>query len=284
MLFIGVFCLVPAIGIFVLSATDITGVPRVPIHWVGLANFRTFFSAAQLGENEIAVEHTLIFGAATTVIQNVIGLLIAVALNAKIRGRAFFRAVVFLPTVLGVTMLGLIWSLFFNPGQGPAASALSWFGVNSAFFGDPHLALSLVIFVQIWASTGFAMVIYLSGLQAIPNDFYEAASIDGASAWRKLRSITVPMLAPSVTANVLIAIVWALQSYQLDYVLTGTTNPATSLLPLRIFVNAFYGGGGISGGIESQGYASAISVIQFILVAIITLGAFAYLRRREMQL
>ncbi|HEY4266645.1 MAG TPA: sugar ABC transporter permease [Galbitalea sp.] len=281
--FVIVFALVPAVSVLVLSFTDIRSIPYIPVNWIGFDNYVTFFSAAKLGYNIQALLNTLVFALAVTIFQNGIALLIAVALNSKIKGRTFYRAVVFMPTVLGVTVIGLIWSLIFNPSAGPAASIWKLFGANSAFFGDQHLALPLVIFVQIWSGLGLAVVIFLAGIQAIPEDLYEVASIDGASAWQRLRLVTIPLLAPSITANVLLCIVGSLQSYQIAYVLTGPNNPATQLLSLAIFSQTF-GGGNASGSSASQGYAAAISMIQFVIVGIISLAVLVYLRKREARM
>ncbi|MCI0158059.1 sugar ABC transporter permease [Leifsonia shinshuensis] len=274
-----VFAFVPAIAVIAISFTDISGLPNFPVNWVGIQNYITFFSAAHLGYNLNALGNTLVYALSTTVIINVLALGFALLFNQRLRGTTFYRALVFMPTVLGVTVIGLIWSLVFNPSGGPAAAVWKFFGASSAFFGDPHLALTLVIAVQIWSGIGVAMVIYLAGLQAIPADLYEVASIDGATPWQKLRHVTFPLLAPSVTANVLLSIIGALQSYQLAYVLTGPSNPATQLLSLAIFAQGF--GGGVSG---SQGYAAAISVVQFVIVGIISLAVMWYLRRRESKL
>ena len=276
------FSLIPAVGILAISFTDIRSLPFLPTHFVGLGNYKSFFSAAQLGYNLRALKNTFVFAIAVTVAQNVLALLIAVLLNQRLRGRNFARAVVFLPTILGVTVIGLIFSLVFNPSGGPAATVWGWFGSSSAFFGDPSLAMPLVIFVQVWSGIGVAMVIYLAGLQAIPTDLYEVADIDGASALKQLRHVTIPLLAPAVTANTLLCIIGALQSYQLIYVLTGPSNPATQVLSLAIFTQAF--GGGAGGATQSQGYAAAISMIQFIIVAVVSLLTLTYLRRRETAL
>jgi ABC-type sugar transport system permease subunit len=112
---------------------------------------------------------------------------------------------------------------------------------------------------------------------------YEVANIDGAGPWQRLRQVTVPLLAPSVTANVLLCLVGSLQSYQLVYVLTGPNNPSTQVLSLAIFTQSF-GGGTVGGASQSQGYAAAISMIQFVIVGIITLAVLGYLRRREARL
>jgi raffinose/stachyose/melibiose transport system permease protein len=277
-----VFSLVPAVGIFAISFTDIRSLPFLPIHWIGLENYSTFFSSAQLGYNLHALKNTFVFAIAVTLLQNSLALLIAVLLNQRLRGRNFARAVVFMPTILGVTVIGLIFSLIFNPSGGPAASLWKSFGASSAFFGDPHLAMALVIAVSVWAGMGVAVVIYLAGLQAIPGELYEVASIDGATAQQKLRHITFPLLAPAVTANTLLSIIGALQSYQLIYVLTGPINPATQVLSLAIFTQGF--GGAQGGAVQSQGYAAAISVVQFIIVMIVSVATLIYLRRKETSL
>jgi ABC-type sugar transport system permease subunit len=277
-----VFSLVPAVGILVISFTDIRSLPFLPVHFVGLENFVTFFSSAQLGYNLHALSNTLVFAVSVTLLQNGIALFIAVLLNQRLRGRNLARAVVFLPTILGVTVIGLVFTLVFNPSGGPAASVWSWFGSGSAFFGSPSLAMPLVIAVQVWSGIGVAVVIYLAGLQAIPPELYEVASIDGAGSWQRLRHVTVPLLAPSVTANTLLSVIGALQSYQLIYVLTGPINPATQVLSLAIFTQGF---GGAQGGTAlSQGYAAAISMVQFVIVMIVSLATLVYLRRRETAL
>lgn len=278
-----VFALIPAGAVFVIAFTDVRGLPYLPVNWVGFDNFVTFFSSAHLGYNLNALRNTLVYAVATTVGTNVLALGIAVLFNQRLKGTTVYRAIVFMPTVLGVTVIGLIWSLVFNPSEGPAANLWKLFGANSAFFGDPHLALTLVIIVQIWSSVGVAVVIYLAGLQAIPHELYEVASLDGSNSWQSMRHVTIPLLAPSVTANVLLSIVGSLQSYQLAYVLTGPSNPATQLLSLAIFSTGF-GGSTTTGTAQSQGYAASISVIQFFIVGFAALLVLTYLRRREARL
>jgi len=278
-----VFGLVPAVAVLVVSFTNLRGLPYLPVNWVGIQNYLTFFSPAKWADSANAVGNTLVFAVASTVMQIVLALGTAILLNRPLRGRNFVRAVVFMPTVLGVTVTGLIWSLMFNVSGGPAASVLGWFGGESAFFGDPHLALALVIVVQIWMVVGISVIIFLSGLQAIPTELYEAASIDGAGGWKAFRFVTVPMLAPSITANVLLGIVNALQSYQLIYVLTGPSNKATQVLSLLVYVQGFGGQSGTTLS-QSQGYAAAVSMVQFALVAVISLLSLWFLRRREAKL
>lgn len=278
-----VFGLVPAVAVLVVSFTDLRGLPYLPVNWVGIENYVSFFSPAKWADSLNALRNTLVFAIVSTVIQIVLALAVAILLNRPLRGRNFYRAVVFMPTVLGVTVTGLVWSLMFNVSGGPAASILSLFGKESAFFGDPKIALALVIVVQIWMVVGISVIIFLSGLQAIPEDVYEAGAIDGASSWQRFRFLTIPMLAPSITANVLLGIVNALQSYQLTYVLTGPNNKSTQVLSLLVYVQGFGGASGTTLS-QSQGYAAAISMVQFVIVGIVSLCALWYLRKREAKL
>lgn len=274
-----VFGFVPAIAVAVVSLTDLKGLPGLPIHWVGIDNYLSYFGKGHRADNLNAFQNTMIFAFLTVVTQITLALLVAVLLNRRLRGRNFYRSVVFMPTVLGVTVTALIWSLMLNTSGGPMQSLLGLFGTDSAFFGDPKIALYLVIFVQVWMNMGISVVIFLSGLQAIPDELYEVATIDGASRRQAFRYVTFPMLAPSVTANVLLGIVSAMQSYQLTYVLTGARNKATQVLSLQVYQLSF--GAGSPTITQSQGYAASISMVQFVLVGVISLGTMYWLRRRE---
>jgi raffinose/stachyose/melibiose transport system permease protein len=280
-----IFALLPALAVFPLSLTDISGIVHAPWQWIGFDNYGRFFSGGQLSDDISALERSIVFCVTVTVIQTALALGIAVLLNGRVRGRNVWRTMVFLPTVLGVTVIGLTWSLFFNPTGGPGVSILKLFGGTSAFFGDIHIAFPMVIFVQIWASTGFALIIFLAGLQAVPEELIEAAKIDGAGRWARFRKVTYRLIAPAMTANVLLAIIGSLQSYQYVYVLTsGEYN--TSVLAYYVFEATFGGSatGGGGNGIQQQGYASAVSMIQFGIIIVIAMMALWYLRRREIDL
>lgn len=280
-----VFALLPALAVFPLSLTNISGIANAPWRWIGFDNYGQFFSGGQLSEDLGALKRSIIFCVAVTIIQTAVALGVALLLNSKIRGRSVVRTLVFLPIVLGVTVIGLTWSLFFNPTGGPGQSILKIFGGTSAFFGDIHVAFPLVIFVQIWASMGFSMIIFIAGLQSIPEELNEAAKVDGAGLWQRFRRITFRMIAPAMTANVLLAIIGSLQSYQYIYVLTGGQYN-TNVLAFQVFESTFGGSatGGGGNGIQQQGYAAAVSMIQFVIIVVIALTALRYLRRREVDL
>jgi raffinose/stachyose/melibiose transport system permease protein len=146
--------------------------------------------------------------------------------------------------------------------------------------GDNTLSFPLVIAIQIWSALGYSLVIFLAGLQTISAELQDAARVDGANAWQVFRNVTLPTLAPSVTINSLLAIIGSLQVYQIIYVLThGNYN--TSVLSYQIYQLGF--NAGTYGGTLRQGYASALSMVQFVLIAVIALLALLYFRRREVQ-
>jgi raffinose/stachyose/melibiose transport system permease protein len=189
-----------------------------------------------------------------------------------------------MPVILGAVIQGLIWSLFLYPLGGPMARILEFFGASSEFFGgQAPEAFAWVIMVQIWANMGTTMIIFLAGLQTIPNEMYEAAKIDGASSWQIFRNVTWPLLTPSVNTNLLLNIIGSLQAWQLFLVLIGYRN-GTQVLGYLIYAQGF---GQTSGSVTSsfrQGYAAAASIVLFILVLILGSTTQAILNRRERRI
>ena len=270
------FGLVPAIGNLVVSVTDYTALPGVPTSFTGLANYKALATTQSPGF-ESGLIATVVFVTGVTIVQNALALALAHRLRDEGRTAAFLRILVFLPIVLGVTIVGLIWILIFDPQQGPAASLLRAFGVHSAFFGASGWAMPLVIGVQIWQNAGFSTLVFIGGLKAIPPDIYEAASMDGIGWWRRLRQITVPLLAPSVTVNVVLALVGSFTTYNLIYVLTDGLY-GTQTLGMLAFNAAF-------GSAEADlGYGAAVSVVLFVMTLIVALPLMGWLRHRERRL
>lgn len=269
------FGVVPSIMTTVISLMNYTDIAGVSGYFVGLHNYIRIFNAESIGILA-SIRDTLIFAVGVTVVQNVLGIAMAAALRDKrMPGFKFFRALVFLPAVLGVTVIGLVWALIFNPAGGPAANVLRDFGITSAFLGSSHWALPIVIGVQIWSSLGFTTVVYLAGMNAITPELYEAVALDGGarSGWQVFRGITFPLMAPSVTVNVLLAAVGSLNVYDLIYVLTDGLYH-TNTLGMFMFNTAFQGSGNL-------GLAAAISVIEFVLTLIVAIPLQRYLRSRE---
>jgi raffinose/stachyose/melibiose transport system permease protein len=281
-------CLAPALAVFILlevmpafatsifSLTDYTGLPGTPINWVGLDNYTSLFAGQQTFMLR-ALGVTAIFSLAVTILQNGVAVLVAWLLNAKLRGEIAVRSIVFLPVVLGATVNGLTWYVMFNPLGGVVTMTLQQlFGLRTNLLGTPGTALWAVIWVQIWANLGFSMMVFLAGMQNIPSDVYEAGKIDGTSAWSAFRFLTIPLLAPSITINVLLAIIGTITGFELIFVLTqGGPALATQTLGMWVFNQAFFSGNRL------PGFAAAIAMVQFAIVFVIAMIMQYYLRRRE---
>ena len=285
LLFYIIIALGPSLATTVFSFTDATGITGAPVNWIGLDNYKEFLTMGQAAKDNIdAFWRTIIFMIFVTFIQFGLGLLLAVLLNQKIRGRNFFRTLYFMPVILGAVIQGLIWSLFLYPLGGPMAKLLSVFGINSLFLGgQPTEAFAWVIVIQIWANMGTTMVIFLSGLQTISAELYEAARIDGAGTWDVFKNITWPLLTPAVNTNLTLNLIGSLQAWQLFLVLLGYRN-GTQVLGYLIYATGF---GQTSGSVTSsfrQGYAAAASIILFLLVLVIGMGTNYFLRRREARI
>jgi ABC-type sugar transport system permease subunit len=270
------FGITPMVANVVISFTNYTALPFAPVNNVGFSNYTAMFTSESPGFNP-AVVATLVFVVAVTVGQNVIALLLAHRLAGESKWAAVGRVLVFLPIALGVTIVGLVWILIFNPQQGPAASLFGLFGMHPAFFGSDTWAMPLVIFVQIWQNVGFSTLVFIGGLRAIDPQIYEAAAMDGVRPWQRLRKITFPLLAASVTANVLLAVVGAFTTYNLIYVLTDGQY-GTQTLGMLTFNAAF-------GSFEANlGYGAAVSVFLFGVTLIVALPLMVLLRFRERRL
>lgn len=272
----------PSMATAVYSFTDATGLRGIPVSWVGFDNYEEFLFRGEASRDNIdALQRTLIFSFVVTVVQFSLGLLLALILNQKLRGRTFFRTLFFMPVILGVAIQGLIWKLFLLPGSGPVAQLQDIVGGSSEFLGGkPTEAFAWVIAVQIWANVGITMVIFLAGMQTIPAELYEAAKIDGASSWQLFKNVTWPLLTPAINTNFLLNIVGSLQAWQLFLVLLGYKN-GTQVLGYLVFAEGF---GQTSGSVVSafrQGYAAAASIALFFLVLFIALAANQVVAWRE---
>ena len=212
----------------------------------------------------------------------------AILLNRKfIRLRNGYRAVFFLPVILGVTVVATIWKLVFSTPNGPVFLLMKdVFNMANppAILSSFTYAFPAVIASQIWMHMGYSLIIFLAGLQNIPNDVYESAHIDGAGEWKTFWKITLPLLWPALTVNTLLAIIGSLQSFELIMTITaGQFN--TSTLGMMVFATAFGGrgatpSGGTAGGLR-QGYAAAQSMVLFVAVFFVTVISQVIMSRME---
>jgi raffinose/stachyose/melibiose transport system permease protein len=269
----------PLLGNVVISLTDYTQLPWATTHLIGLSNYTSLFSSQAPVFNQ-AIIATLIFTVGVTLGQNGLALLFAHKLTGESRAAAIGRLLVFTPIALGVTVVGLVWILIFDPEGGPAASFFGFFGVHSAFLGASGWAMTIVIFVQIWQNTGFSTLVFIGGLRSIDPSLYEAGEMDGIGGWKRFTRITFPLLAPSVTASVMLAVVGAFTTYNLIYVLTGGGSQyGTQTLGMMAFNWSF--------GTEAEtnlGYGAAVTVALFVVTLVVAMPLLVYMRWRERKL
>ncbi|WP_055047032.1 carbohydrate ABC transporter permease [Devosia sp. A16] len=256
-----VFLMAPVLSSLVLSFSqwDLIG----EIHWVGLDNYLTALAdPAVLG----ALRNTLgfILGYLPSVVLVALGL--ALLLNRRIRGRVVFRAIYFVPVVTSWVAVSLIWKWLLNPQYGLINFALGAFGIKGpGWLFDPAWAMTGVILTSVWKDIGFVTVIYLAGLQDIPEPLYEAAALDGATAWQRFWSITFPMLAPTTFFVTTISLISSFQVFDQVWIMTqGGPAGATSVMVELIYKNAF--------SYYKMGYASAISWVLFALIFAVTIA------------
>lgn len=281
-----VFALGPSLATGLFSFTDANGIASAPVNWLGLDNYKEFLLVGQAAVENIAVLwRTVAFCIAVSAIQFSLGLLVAILLNQHLKGTRFFRTLFFMPVILGVVIQGLIWRLFLFPLGGPVATLLEMLGTRSEFLGGrPSEAFIWVIVVQIWANMGITMVIFIAGLQTIPNELYESARIDGGNSWQIFTGVTWPLLTPSVNTNLLLNIIGSLQAWQLFLVLIGY-RPGTQVLGYVVYAQGFsQTSGSMTGGAMRQGYAAAAAIILFFIVLVVGLTSQYILRRREARI
>ena len=254
------------VGIF-FSLTNYAGYGAW--NFVGLSNYVNLFKDDRVLQ---AYGFSFLFAIAATVLTNLISLSIAMGLNAKIMARNFWRGVYFVPYVLAILVIGYVFQFFFSSSLPKILSGIPLFADN--ILTNETWAWTAIVALAVWQSCAFAIIIYLSGLQTIPRELYEAASLDGAKAWRSFRSITFPLISAFFTINVVLSLKGFLQVFDPIVALTnGGPGTATESVTLLIFR------GGFSGG--EFAYQTANAVIFFIVITIVSLFQFRVLQRRE---
>ncbi|MFW6274133.1 MAG: carbohydrate ABC transporter permease, partial [Halanaerobium sp.] len=191
-----------------------------PPRWIGFGNYLELFNS---GTFRMILKNTLIFSGLFVPGVMIAALFLALLVNNKLRGMTFFRGLFYLPVITSVVSVGVIWSWILSPRFGLLYQLVSKF-LNIArlpsFLGQPEYALYTLIFVYVWKMAGYQMILFLAGLQNIPQVYYEAATIDGASLWQKFRYITLPLLTPTTFFVLIISIIMSLQTFELTYIMT----------------------------------------------------------------
>ncbi len=258
------FYLGPIIASFYFSMTEWDLI--TPPQWIGFDNYVRVFTRDKLFLQSLKV--TLTYTLAYVPLDLILGLLIALLLNRPLRGIGFFRTIFYLPSVLTGVAYVVMWMWVFNPQVGLINTLLSYIGVKGPrWLLDPHFALWALVMMSIF-QVGRSMVIFLAGLQDVPCELQEAASIDGANAWNRFWKITLPMLTPSILFNLIFGLIMTFQSFTNVYVATnGGPLDSTLFYVLYLYKKAF--------DHLEMGYASALAWILFLIVLVCTLLIFA---------
>lgn len=254
------FLILPMVAAVCLSFTswDLLS----PIQWIGLGNFKELFTHAIFYKSLL---NSVIFIVGYLPLVYFLGLAAALGLNKKFRGSSFLRAAYFLPVVTSWVVVSLLWKWILNPNGGIVNSFLHVLGIHGpGWWTSPTWAMPSVIIASVWKDLGYVMLILLSGLQSIPPEYQEAAAMDGASKRQILFKITLPLLTPATFFVIVISLINNFQVFDQIYLMTGGgPDGSTSVLVQQIVKNAFdYG---------RTGFASAMSMLLFIILLIITL-------------
>lgn len=266
---IAVFTYLPLINNIYYSTLDWTlGSASATV--VGFENYITFFTSSDAPE---VLGTTAVFTVVTVGGSMVLGLLVALALNSKVRGTTFARSAVFAPYVLSGVGVGLVWLFIFDPGYGVLSWLLRGIGQQSPqWINDPQLSLAMVIIVYVWKNLGYCAVVYLAGLQSLPQDVMEAASLDGASGFRRFVNMAVPLLSPTTFFLLITTMISSLQAFDLIRIMTPLGN-GTSTLIYEAYLQAF-------GAFNRAGYSASISVVLFAILLIITVLQLRFVERK----
>lgn len=265
LLFLTLFVIVPFILSFYLSFTNERLLPRpTGSQWVGFLNYKRLFNDPDFWQ---AVRNTFYFALVVTPFQLSISLGSALLLNSKLKGKAFFRSVALLPLLTPMTVIVAIWAVLFKIPDGPLNAAYQFIFSTTDYInwlGDKEVAMLSIVLLSAWASFPFQMLIYLAGLQEIPRDIYEAAEMDGAKSWNRFWYITMPSLRNTHIFVIIVTTIGALKLFTQVNILThGGPNGSTNTVIRYMFENGFLA--------QKIGYASAVSVIFFLVVTTIAL-------------
>ncbi|MGP4114285.1 carbohydrate ABC transporter permease [Streptomyces sp. 4N509B] len=270
----GVVMLYPTLAGGLYAFTDWNG-GAGGTEFVGLDNFSRLLSTESA---RAALTNTLLIAAACTVVQTAVGLALALALHTRLRSRNVLRTLFFASALLPPVIIGFLWQYLLTP-TGPLNTALSNAGLGALtqnWLGDDSIALWAVIGVIIWQNAGMSMVIYLAGLQGIPQEVHEAAAIDGAGAWQRFRSVTLPLLLPATTIVLSLTLIGSLKLFDQVFAMTGGgPGYATETLSVVMYKEAFVSG--------EFGYSAAIALVLTMIVFAFAMVQLTALRRFEVE-
>ena len=268
-------CVIPGIIGIGYSFTDWSAYSK-EVHFVGLENFRKVFSADTNYFKYIT--NTLLFTVVTTVAKTGLGLLFALALSKNIKLKNFHRGVMYMPSVLSILIIGLVFTSILNPKMGILNEGLRAIGLDSLaqqWLTNPKIAFWSVMTVDIWRGTGYIMTMLIVGILAIPQDYYEAASIDGANGWNKFVHITLPMLRQTMAVTIVLNVLYGLKVFDMVYALTnGGPGHTTEVMYTAVFKQ-------FSQGLYAEG--TTISSIMFVFMIVVGFFMIKILTKDEVE-
>jgi raffinose/stachyose/melibiose transport system permease protein len=279
------FVTIPLVSALMYSAFSWNGLARGS--FIGLENFRVvLFQQPFSTWTYNALLNNIYVFAALMVVQNGTAFLIAFLLFKSLPGHRFHRVAIFLPVVLSSVIIGAMWKLFLNPLFGLVNQSLVAVGLQAwaqPWLGQPETALGSIVLVNTWHWLGFPALVYLAGMQRIAPETLEAARLDGATDWTIMTRIIWPLVAPATTVVVILTFIGSFNWFELPYVMGGVEGSpagATDVLGLYFYRTAF---GSATSGLQDFGRASALAVLMFIVIAIVSVIWTRALRRREIQ-
>ncbi|PAF16936.1 carbohydrate ABC transporter permease [Terribacillus saccharophilus] len=256
-----------------ISLTNWNGFSQV-YDYVGFEQYKRMFADP---DTWLVVKNTLLYGIGSTVLQNIIGLGYALLLNHHLKVRTLTRTIIYLPVIISPLVMGYIWYFFFAYQGGALNDIYNWLGLDPVnALGNPEVNPYIIVFVNTFQFVGVAMIIYLAGLQSISKEYYEAANIDGASSWSKFKNITLPLLAPAITINVVINIIGGLKLFDVIVSLTNG-GPGNASQSMSTFMYSLYFAR------QDAGYAATQGVLMAVIILVLSLAALLYLKRKEVE-
>jgi len=263
--------LVPIVILFYMSFTNWNVFGKAD--WIGLANFQRLIGD---GSFRISVINTLYYSAMHIPLTIVVSLGLALLLNNKLRGVAFFRTAAFFPYITSIVAIAVVWNLLFSPEYGPINEFLRFIGIENppGWLTSPQWAMPAVVIVSTWRDMGYYMILFLAGLQTVPRELHEAARVDGASVWQRFVNVTLPCLRPTMFFVTVMLTINSFKIFDLILVMTeGGPGQSTLVMSQFIYRKGFE---------ESQfGYASAAAVVLFFMCIIVTILQFLWNRKRS---
>lgn len=262
-----ILVLLPIIATIVLSFADWNFVAGWNgIKWVGIGNFETLLKDEAFIKS---VRNNIVF-LLTVPVYMLISMVLAVMINKNVYWKGYFKVAYFMPYISSIVAVAVVWQVLFQPSYGPINEFLKAIGIANPpkWIADPNFALISIMMISIWTSIGFNMIIYIAGLQSIPEDLYEAAEIDGAGAWVKFTRITFPLLSPTSFFLLVTGMISTFKVFDVIAVMTqGGPIGSTSMMVWYLYEQAFVN--------LKVGYASSVSVVLLLFVLLITFGQWA---------